>query len=82
MNNIDSNYLEPSVRWTDKVTLCANGDIVEDFSGKVVGHVTPDVYEEITKNETLSMGFDYGDGSDYCVKTYKRFKEETDNEMS
>lgn len=55
MNNIDSNYLEPSVRWTDKVTLCANGDIVEDFSGKVVGHVTLDVYEEITKNESITL---------------------------
>lgn len=49
MNNLNGNYLDSSVRWTDKLTLCPNGDIVEDFSGKIVGHVTPDVYEEITK---------------------------------
>lgn len=49
MNNLDSNYLESSVRWIDKVTLCANGDIVKDFSGKIVGHVTSDTYKEITK---------------------------------
>ena len=51
MNNLDSNYLESSVRWVDKVTLCANGDIVEDFSGKIVGHVTSDIYKEIIKKE-------------------------------
>ena len=70
MNDLDSNYLESSVMWTDKVTLCANGDIVEDFSGKIIGHVTSDTYKEITKNETSAISFDPGD-----VKTYKRFKE-------
>ena len=71
MNNSDRNYLDPSIRWTDKLTLCANGDIVEDFSGKIVGHVTPDIYNEIAKNETYcSISFDLDD-----VKTYKRFKE-------
>ena len=70
MNNFNGEYLDPSVRWTDKVTLCTNGDIIEDFTGKIVGHVTPNVYEEITKNETLSISFNDGD-----MKTYKRFKE-------
>lgn len=51
MNNLDSNYLDSPVRWVDKLTLCANGDIIEDFSGKVVGHITPDVYKEIVKGE-------------------------------
>ena len=77
-NEIDRNcrnYLDSSVRWTDKVTLCANGDIVEDFSGKIVGHITPDVYKEITKNETMAISFNDGD-----VTTYKRFKE-ADNEQ-
>ena len=70
MNNLDINYLDPSVRWVDKVTLCANGDIVEDFSGKIVGHLTSDVYKEITKNETFLMSFgEHGD-----VKPFKRFK--------
>lgn len=62
MNNPDRNcrnYLDPSVRWTDKVTLCANGDIIEDFSGKIVGHITPDFYEEITKNETHLISFEF-----------------------
>lgn len=45
MTNINRNYLDPSVRWTDKLTLCANGDIVEDFTGKIVGHITPNVEE-------------------------------------
>lgn len=61
MDNLNSNYLDPSIRWTDKLTLCANGDIVESFSGKIVGHVTPEVYKEVTKNETLSIGFDYNE---------------------
>lgn len=73
MNNLDSNYLDSSVRWTDKVTLCANGDIVEDFSGKIVGHITPDAYKEITKNETFLISF----GENGEVKPFKRFKEET-----
>lgn len=47
MNNLNSNYLDPSIRWTDKLTLCANGDIVEDFTGKIVGHITSDVKEAI-----------------------------------
>lgn len=70
MNNLNYNYLDSSVRWTDKVTLCANGDIVEDFSGKIVGHITSDTYKEITKNEPSAISFNHGD-----VKTYKRFKE-------
>lgn len=53
-----------------KATLCTNGDIVEDFSGKIIGHVTTDTYKEITKNETFAISFDHGD-----VKTYKRFTE-------
>lgn len=61
MNNLNTNYLDPSIRWTDKLTLCANGDIVEDFTGKIVGHITQDVYKEITKNETRSISFDEGD---------------------
>lgn len=44
-DNLNTNYLDPSVRWTDKVTLCANGDIIEDFTGKNVGHITSDVKE-------------------------------------
>lgn len=51
MTNIDRNYLDSSVRWTDKLTLCANGDIIEDFTGKIVGHITSDIMEAID-NET------------------------------
>lgn len=51
MNNLDINFLDSSVRWTDKVTLCANGDIVEYFSGKIVGHVTPEKGAEHGKTD-------------------------------
>lgn len=61
MDNLNRTYLDPSVRWTDKLTLCTNGDIVEDCSGKIVGYVIPKIYREITKNETRSIGFDYNE---------------------
>ena len=51
MNNFNGDYLDSSVRWTDKVTLCANGDIIENFTGKVVGHITSDVKEAIDNDK-------------------------------
>lgn len=47
MTNLNSNYLDSSVRWTDKVALCHNGDIIETFTGKVVGHIDQWAGDEI-----------------------------------
>lgn len=58
MNNLNSNYLDSSVRWTDKVTLCHNGDIVEDFTGKVVGHVDQQMYEKIVKGDITGFSIE------------------------
>lgn len=72
------NYIEyiNTVNWPDKVTLCINGDIVDDFSKEIIGHVTPDVCKEITKNETFLISFsENGD-----TKTFKRFKGEAQND--
>lgn len=54
MNNLNTNYLDPSVRWTDKLTLCANGDIIEDFTGKIVGHITPKNFK-VTNEEAQTI---------------------------
>lgn len=54
MNNLNRTYLHPPISWTDKLTICANGEIVEDCSGKIVGYVKPKVYKELTK-------FDYNE---------------------
>lgn len=56
-NTTNGEYLDPSVRWTDKLTLCANGDIIEDFTGKVVGHSSPEVYREVINEMNKPVSF-------------------------
>jgi hypothetical protein len=53
MDNINRTHFDSYISWTDKLTICPNRDIVEDCSGKIVGHVIPKVYKELTKYETL-----------------------------
>lgn len=54
---VTTDWLDPSVRWTDKLTLCANGDIIESFTGKVIGHSSPEVYQQCVNEMKKSVSF-------------------------